>query len=103
LPDHTTWPEEAISSGHYPYLSLTCEKIIIFWGRFEIQDKGLSGKVRDDMISLEDKVVIVTGASRGIGRAIALVFAKEKAKVILAARNKKELEKVAHQIAKLKG
>lgn len=55
------------------------------------------------MISLEDKVVIVTGASRGIGRAIALVFAKEKAKVILAARNKKELVKVARQIAKQKG
>ena len=35
---------------------------------------------------LQNKVVIITGASRGIGRALALAFASEGAKLILAAR-----------------
>lgn len=55
------------------------------------------------MISLQNKVVIITGASRGIGRAIALLFAQQGARVVLAARNKKELEKVARQISLLSG
>ena len=35
------------------------------------------------MMKLQGKVTIVTGASRGIGRAIAIGFAKEGAKVIV--------------------
>jgi len=50
------------------------------------------------MISIKDKVVIVTGASRGIGRAIAILFAQEGARLFLAARNKKELERVVKEI-----
>ncbi len=38
-----------------------------------------------------DKVVIVTGASSGIGRATALIFAERGAKVIAVGRNEKEL------------
>jgi NAD(P)-dependent dehydrogenase (short-subunit alcohol dehydrogenase family) len=55
------------------------------------------------MIPLQNQVVIVTGASRGIGRAIALLFAQQGARVVLAARNKRELEKVARQIGLPKG
>jgi len=36
----------------------------------------------------QDKVVVVTGASRGIGRSIALAFARSGAKLVLASRNK---------------
>jgi len=41
-------------------------------------------------MELKDKVAIVTGASRGIGRAIALSLAREGATVIIAARTEKQ-------------
>ena len=37
--------------------------------------------------SLKEKVAIVTGASRGLGRAIALAYANAGADVVLASRN----------------
>jgi 3-oxoacyl-[acyl-carrier protein] reductase len=52
------------------------------------------------MQSIAGKVTLVTGASRGIGRATALCFAKNKSKVALSARNKKELEELVSQIKK---
>ena len=44
---------------------------------------------------VEGKVIIVTGASSGIGEKTAEVLAAEGAKVVLAARRKEKLEDVA--------
>ncbi|MET0501433.1 MAG: SDR family oxidoreductase [Candidatus Binatia bacterium] len=55
------------------------------------------------MSSLEGKVAIVTGAGRGIGRAIALVLAQCKYRVVLTARTVAELEEVKGEILRLGG
>ena len=47
---------------------------------------------------LKNKVAIVTGASRGIGRSIAEVFAREGATVVICGRKKDTLEQVAQEI-----
>ena len=47
---------------------------------------------------LENKVAIITGASRGIGAAAARAFAAAGATVVLAARSEDDLEAVAAQI-----
>jgi ribitol 2-dehydrogenase len=48
--------------------------------------------------SLRDKVVVVTGASSGIGRAAARLFATEGARLVLAARSGQKLEALAREI-----
>ena len=49
-------------------------------------------------INLENKVVIITGASSGIGKATALAFAKENASVVLAARREDRLQELVNEI-----
>jgi NAD(P)-dependent dehydrogenase (short-subunit alcohol dehydrogenase family) len=50
-------------------------------------------------VLLKDKVAVVTGAGRGIGRAIACLLGAEGARVVLAARTRSEIEAVAADIA----
>lgn len=50
------------------------------------------------MNELTGKVAIITGASSGIGRAIAKLFAIEGAKIIVAARRQQELDELVKEI-----
>ncbi|MBV1886693.1 MAG: SDR family NAD(P)-dependent oxidoreductase [Parvibaculaceae bacterium] len=52
---------------------------------------------------LENRLALITGASRGIGRAVALAYAAEGAHVILVARSTGALEEVDDEIRELGG
>ena len=49
-------------------------------------------------MKLENKVALITGGSKGIGKSIAIAFAEQGADVILAARSRELLEEVAQEV-----
>ena len=53
--------------------------------------------------NLKDKIVLVTGASRGIGKAISIAIAQSGAEVILVARDEEKLKQVKEEINHFKG
>lgn len=60
----------------------------------------LTENERDEV---SQKVVVVTGSSKGIGKAIAVEFAKEGYKVVLNARDERELSEAANDVKKISG
>ncbi|WP_299810530.1 SDR family oxidoreductase [uncultured Shewanella sp.] len=55
------------------------------------------------MQTFKDKVIIITGASEGIGRALALALAPHGCKLVISARNLERLESLAKELAELGG
>nr|GLL23125.1 dehydrogenase/reductase SDR family member 7 isoform X1 [Ipomoea trifida] len=82
-------------------LSIFVAFIAVFLFKFLTSDADFTllskGKVKREEI--EDKVIWITGASRGIGEILAKQLATLGAKLILSARNEAELERVKQQLA----
>ncbi|MDA0834530.1 MAG: glucose 1-dehydrogenase [Planctomycetota bacterium] len=53
----------------------------------------------DQLFSVKDRVTLVSGGSRGIGKALAAAFAERGAKVVITGREKETLEKSAAEIS----
>ena len=51
-------------------------------------------------MKLKNKVVLITGGSRGIGKSIGELFAQHGAQVVLTSKNEKVLEKTSEKIKK---
>ena len=54
-------------------------------------------------MSFEQRVIVITGASDGIGAEIARQLARERARLVLAARTRETLERVGAQCRELGG
>jgi len=61
------------------------------------------GVITDMQLTLEGKTAIVTGGSKGIGRAIAVAFVEAGAAVALAARGQQDLERTAKEMQRAGG
>ena len=76
-----------------------CTPICRFRFAFALVKRLVESKRREPAVSiLQGRVVIVTGASSGIGQACALAFAEKGSKVVLAARRADRLESLVGQI-----
>lgn len=49
-------------------------------------------------MDLKNKIVVITGSTKGLGKALAVEFLNEQAKVIINAQSKEELQKVSKEI-----
>jgi len=52
-------------------------------------------------MNLKDKVVLITGAGSGLGKALALAAGQGGAKVICAGRRKERIEQTADEVTKV--
>jgi len=50
-------------------------------------------------MALNDKVVVITGASKGFGKSLATFFKKENSQVVISSNDKEELKKTAEELS----
>ncbi len=62
------------------------------------QEKPVSKLKANDLFDLSGKVALITGASRGIGEAVAKLFVANGAQVIISSRNQESLDELAATI-----
>ncbi len=58
----------------------------------------MPAKSADNAFRLDGKIALVTGAGRGIGRAVGLALADAGAELVLVSRTPRELDEVAREI-----
>lgn len=63
--------------------------------------KSIETGIFSMMSKLRDRVAVVIGGGRGLGRSVALAFARENAITVVAARTESEIEETANQIRKI--
>src|SRR5262249_12248788 len=80
-----------------PPLHTYAWKIWDYWERFMDPEVPTERNLRN---ALQDRIVVVTGASSGIGRATASLVARHGAKVVLVSRTKEKLEVLRDQIGR---
>jgi len=66
-----------------------------------LREKAKKFPFLSEFMLLDDKVAIVTGGGRGIGKAIAVELAKNGADIVIASRDKKEMNSAAKEITAL--
>ncbi|MDG2196978.1 MAG: glucose 1-dehydrogenase [SAR324 cluster bacterium] len=64
---------------------------------------SLNNLSSSSLFSVEQKVVLISGAGRGIGKALALYFGQIGAKVVCVSRSKSEIDQVVSTISELGG
>lgn len=62
--------------------------------RPRLEENDEKSEQEKEIVNIEGKVVVITGANTGIGKVTALELAKKKAKVIMACRDIEKCEKV---------